>query len=332
MRVGSNILDKFESFKHKAPMLSLANAFNSQDLKDFEKRILKQIPGYRAEDLNYFCECKLDGLAISLHYKDGVLTHAVTRDGSTGELVTNNVKTVEISPLEIDIKDDIEIRGEVLIYKADFEKLNKLMQKYGKNLFANPRNAAAGSLRQLDSKITAKRPLRFFAYSLVNQIKENHNNDLDLLEKLGFELAQPSLLANNIDQCIDFYKDITKARLTSYQIDGIVYKINNYALQADIGMIARAPRWAIAYKFPAEQVMTKLRDVEFQVGRTGTITQLPRLLPALVGGVTVSNATLHNKDEIKRKDVMINDWVIIQRAGDVIQVVKPVLDKEKDPR
>ena len=149
LRVGSNILDKFESFKHKAPMLSLANAFNSQDLKDFEKRILKQIPGYRAEDLNYFCECKLDGLAISLHYKDGVLTHAVTRgDGSTGELVTNNVKTIRNIPLEIDIKDDIEIRGEVLIYKADFEKLNKLMQKYGKNLFANPRNAAAGSLKR----------------------------------------------------------------------------------------------------------------------------------------------------------------------------------------
>ena len=332
LRVGSNILDKFESFKHKAPMLSLANAFNSHDLKDFEKRILKQIPGYIAEDLNYFCECKLDGLAISLHYKDGILTDAVTRgDGSTGELVTNNVKTIRNIPLEIDIKDDMEIRGEVLIYKADFEKLNKSMQKSGKNLFANPRNAAAGSLRQLDSKITAKRPLRFFAYSLVNQIKKNHNDDLDLLEKLGFELAQPSLLANNIDQCIDFYKDITKKRDSlPYQIDGIVYKINNYALQADIGMIARAPRWAKAYKFPAEQVMTKLKDVEFQVGRTGTITPVARLLPALVGGVTVSNATLHNKDEIKRKDVMINDWVIIQRAGDVIpEVVKPVLDKRE---
>ena len=332
-RVGSSVLGKFESFKHKAPMLSLANAFSAQDLKDFEKRLLKQIPGYSSEDLKYFCECKLDGLAISLHYKDGVLTHAVTRgDGSTGELVTNNIKTIRNIPLKIDIKDEIEIRGEVLIYKADFEKLNKSMQKVGKNLFANPRNAAAGSLRQLDSKITATRPLRFFAYTLVNQLKKNHNNDLDLLEKLGFELAHPSLLADNIDQCINFYKDITNKRDSlPYQIDGIVYKINNYALQANIGLIARAPRWAIAYKFPAEQVMTKLQDVEFQVGRTGTITPVARLLPALVGGVTVSNATLHNKDEIKRKDVMINDWVIIQRAGDVIpEVVRPVLEKRNN--
>jgi len=347
-KVGSKALTKFESFTHKTPMLSLSNAFNANDVHNFETKINKilsrQIHNINKPNICYFCECKLDGLAISLHYKDGILTHAATRgDGLSGELVTQNVKTIKNIPLKIDLKkinninnninNNIEIRGEVLISKKGFEKLNQNMQKNNKQTFANPRNAAAGSLRQLDSKITATRPLEFYAYSLPNEITQKHSSDLILLKELGFAIAEPNLLANNIDKCLDFYEKISDLRKhLPYEIDGIVYKIDDYKVQKQLGMIARAPRWAIAHKFPAEKVETIIQDVDFQVGRTGTITPVARLLPVLVGGVTVSNATLHNKDEIIRKDIKINDWAIIQRAGDVIPEIVEIIKDKRDPK
>ena len=333
-RVGGKVLDKFESFTHKTPMLSLSNAFSSNDVKKFQEKIHKKLL-VNLNQIYYFCECKLDGLAISLHYKNGILTHAVTRgDGISGELVTENIKTIKNIPLKINFVNmpiDLEIRGEVLISKSGFEKLNQNMQKNNKQTFANPRNAAAGSLRQLDSKITAKRPLEFYAYSLPNEITTKHSSDLKLLESAGFAIAKPNLLAENINNCLEFYEKISKIRPDlPYEIDGIVYKVDDYNLQKQLGMIARAPRWAIAHKFPAEQAQTIIQEVDFQVGRTGTITPVARLLPVLVGGVTVSNATLHNKDEIQRKDIKINDWAIIQRAGDVIPEIVEIIKNKRD--
>lgn len=339
-KVGGTPLSKFDSVVHEVPMLSLDNGFQEEDLSAFEKRLQDRLLAF--DDLQFSCEPKLDGLAASILYENGVLTRAATRgDGQVGEDITKNVKTIANVPIKLrgqNIPRRVEVRGEVFMPKAGFDKLNETQKMAGNKAFANPRNAAAGSLRQLDSRITAKRPLLFYAYSM-GVIEGDSLTDLPLhtqrlaaLGEWGIPLCKESSIANGAEQCIAYFKKIGEMRDSlSYDIDGVVFKINDINLQQRLGFVSKAPRWALAQKFPAQEELTSLLDVEFQVGRTGAITPVARLEPVFVGGVTVSNATLHNQDEIARLGVKIGDRVIIRRAGDVIpQIVSVVLEQRPD--
>jgi DNA ligase (NAD+) len=336
-RVGGVALDSFSQVVHRVPMLSLDNAFSDTEMVDFDRRIKDRINLDSLQQMTYACEPKLDGVAVSVLYKKGLLERAATRgDGSVGEDITANVRTIKSIPLRLqgeNIPHILEVRGEIYMPKAGFNHLNQKAKQAGEKAFVNPRNAAAGSLRQLDSKITATRPLEMCAYSVGQFEGENkpdsHFQMLQMLGKLGFKINQHIKQVKGIDACEDYYQHLAGIRdQLDYDIDGIVYKVNDFRLQERLGFVAKAPRWAIARKFPAQEEMTRLLDVEFQVGRTGAVTPVARLEPVFVGGVTVGNATLHNADEINRLGVCIGDTVIVRRAGDVIpQIVKVVLDR-----
>ena len=336
-RVGGMALDSFSQVKHEVPMLSLDNAFSDIEMIDFERRIKDRINLNESQNIIYACEPKLDGVAVSLIYERGLLIRGATRgDGSVGEDITANVRTIKSIPLRLqgkDLPELLEVRGEIYMPLAGFNQFNKKARETGEKPFVNPRNAAAGSLRQLDSKITATRPLEMCAYSVGqyqgNQKPDSHFAMLKLLGTLGFKINPHIKQVEGINACEDYYQYLANLRdQLDYDIDGIVYKVNDFNLQQRLGFVAKAPRWAIARKFPAQEEMTKLLDVEFQVGRTGAVTPVARLEPVFVGGVTVGNATLHNADEINRLGVCIGDTVIVRRAGDVIpQIVKAVLDK-----
>jgi DNA ligase (NAD+) len=336
-RVGGVALDSFSQVVHRVPMLSLDNAFSDSEMVDFDRRVKDRINLDSSQQMTYACEPKLDGVAVSVLYKKGLLERAATRgDGSVGEDITANVRTIKSIPLRLQgekIPDILEVRGEIYMPKAGFNHLNQKAKQAGEKAFVNPRNAAAGSLRQLDSKITATRPLEMCAYSVGQFEGENkpdsHFQMLQMLGKLGFKINQHIKQVKGIDACEDYYQHLASIRdQLDYDIDGIVFKVNDFRLQDRLGFVAKAPRWAIARKFPAQEEMTRLLDVEFQVGRTGAVTPVARLEPVFVGGVTVGNATLHNADEINRLGVCIGDTVIVRRAGDVIpQIVKVVLDR-----
>ncbi|EHZ7428803.1 NAD-dependent DNA ligase LigA [Vibrio cholerae] len=335
LRVGGRPLDAFESVVHEIPMLSLDNAFDDSELDSFYRRMTDRIPA--VQHSAFCCEPKLDGLAVSLLYENGVLTRAATRgDGTTGENITENVRTIKAIPLRLqgaDFPTRLEVRGEVFMPKAGFEALNARALKKGEKQFVNPRNAAAGSLRQLDSKITAQRPLAFYAYSVGviegGELATSHYQRFLQLKGWGLPICPETKLVTSLAEVKAFYQDILQRRqFLAYEIDGVVIKVDDIQLQERLGFVARAPRWAIAYKFPAQEELTLLNDVEFQVGRTGAITPVAKLEPVFVGGVTVSNATLHNADEIERLGVMVGDTVVIRRAGDVIpQIVSVVLER-----
>ncbi|ASD65971.1 NAD-dependent DNA ligase LigA [Pseudoalteromonas piscicida] len=337
-KVGGEALSKFEQVTHRVPMLSLDNAFDESEFTAFNRRLKERL--LTSKDVTFCCEPKLDGLAVSILYRDGVLVQAATRgDGQVGENITENVKTIRNIPLKLrgdHIPHEVEVRGEVFMDTAGFIKLNETAQAKGDKTFANPRNAAAGSLRQLDSKITAKRPLMFYAYSMGlvegGELANEHYAQLQQLQGWGLPMSPETKLVDNAQQALAYYQDImTRRAELPYEIDGVVIKVNDKAQQEQLGFVARAPRWAIAFKFPAQEEITQLLDVEFQVGRTGAITPVARLEPVFVGGVTVSNATLHNGDEIARLGVKIGDTVIVRRAGDVIpQVTQVVLDRRPD--
>lgn len=337
-KVGGAPLSAFEQVKHEVPMLSLDNAFDEASLNAFEKRIGDRLKDHKT--LTYSCEPKLDGLAVSILYEDGLLVQAATRgDGQVGENITQNVKTIGNIPLRLkgdNIPARIEVRGEVFMPRAGFDKLNERQRAEGGKVFANPRNAAAGSLRQLDSRITAKRPLMFYCYSLGVvtpddfKLADTHSERLKLLSEWGLPLCPEVSVAEGASGCLDYYHHILEKRdALPYDIDGVVFKVDSIALQQTLGFVARAPRWAIAQKFPAQEEITRLLDVEFQVGRTGAITPVARLEPVFVGGVTVSNATLHNQDEIARLGVRIGDYVTVRRAGDVIPQVVAVVESKR---
>ncbi|MGF1758298.1 NAD-dependent DNA ligase LigA [Photobacterium sagamiensis] len=335
-RVGGTPLDGFTQVKHELPMLSLDNAFNDEELQAFEKRMQDRL--ISAGKLSYCCEPKLDGLAVSLMYENGVLVQAATRgDGSTGENITTNVRTIRSIPLKLRGEGwpaRLEVRGEVFMPKKGFDALNARAQKKGDKPFANPRNAAAGSLRQLDSKITATRPLSFYAYSVgVVEGLELAPSQYDRLVQLkgwGIPMCPEIRQLDTLNDVIAYYQDIGQRRQDlAYEIDGVVIKVDDVETQEQLGFVARAPRWAIAYKFPAQEEMTILNNVEFQVGRTGAITPVAKLEPVFVGGVTVSNASLHNADEVARLGVMVGDTVIIRRAGDVIPQVVSVVESRR---
>jgi len=337
-RVGGAPLDGFDSVKHEIPMLSLDNAFDDAELESFHKRMRDRIASATFDV--FCCEPKLDGLAVSLLYENGVLVQAATRgDGATGENITENVRTIKAIPLKLQGEGwpaRIEVRGEVFMPKAGFGKLNELALKKGDKVFVNPRNAAAGSLRQLDSRITATRPLSFYAYSVGvvegAELSSSHYERFLQLKGWGLPMCPETKRVSSLDEVKAYYQDILERRESlAYEIDGVVIKVDDIALQEQLGFVARAPRWAIAYKFPAQEEITLLNDVEFQVGRTGAITPVAKLEPVFVGGVTVSNATLHNADEIERLGVMVGDTVVIRRAGDVIpQIVSVVNERRPD--
>ena len=332
-RVGAKPLSGFAQIRHEIPMLSLDNAFSDEEFYAFVKRIedrLIRLP----EPLTFCCEPKLDGLAVSILYVNGVLTQAATRgDGTTGEDITANIRTIRNIPLQLLMDNPparLEVRGEVFMPHAGFVRLNQHALEKGEKTFANPRNAAAGSLRQLDPKITSKRPLVLNAYGIGIaegvDLPNTHYDRLQWLKSIGIPVNPEIRLCNGTDEVLDFYRDIQNKRSSlGYDIDGTVLKINDIALQEKLGFISKAPRWAIAYKFPAQEELTRLNDVEFQVGRTGAITPVAKLEPVFVAGVTVSNATLHNGDEIERLDIAIGDTVVIRRAGDVIPQIIGVL-------
>ncbi len=331
-RVGAKPLDSFSQIQHRMPMLSLDNVFSEEELQAFYKRVQDRLDS--TGSVEFAVEPKLDGLAISIVYEKGELVQAATRgDGRTGEDVTQNIRTVQSVPLRLmgdDYPDVLEIRGEVFMPKAGFDELNRLAREKGEKTFVNPRNAAAGSLRQLDPEITAQRSLAMYCYSagVVEgfDLPETHSEILQQIKCWGFPVCKESKVVEGVSGCIDFYNDILQRRdQLAYDIDGVVYKVNQLSLQNELGFVARAPRWAIAHKFPAQEEMTKILDVDFQVGRTGALTPVARLEPVFVGGVTVSNATLHNMDEVKRKDIHIGDKVIVRRAGDVIPEVARVV-------
>ena len=332
-RVGAKPLSGFAQIRHEIPMLSLDNAFSDEEFYAFVKRIedrLIRLP----DPLTFCCEPKLDGLAVSILYVNGVLTQAATRgDGTTGEDITANIRTIRNIPLQLLMDNPparLEVRGEVFMPHEGFERLNQQALERGEKTFANPRNAAAGSLRQLDPKITSKRPLVLNAYGIGIaegvDLPNTHYDRLQWLKSIGIPVNPEIRLCNGTDEVLDFYRDIQNKRSSlGYDIDGTVLKINDIALQEKLGFISKAPRWAIAYKFPAQEELTRLNDVEFQVGRTGAITPVAKLEPVFVAGVTVSNATLHNGDEIERLDIAIGDTVVIRRAGDVIPQIIGVL-------
>lgn len=347
--VGAKILDNFSKISHKKPMLSLSNAFSSEDISDFIKKIKRflgwdknnQIPDLfnqnNEQKLQFFCETKIDGLSFSARYENSKLIYVATRgDGQIGEDVTQNVKTLPDFPQILkgsNIPKIFEIRGEIYMAKNDFTKLNQAQEAIGGKIFANPRNAAAGSLRQLDSKITASRKLSYFAYGLgevSDDFKIESQAELQQkLQEFGFKIEPNSKLCSNPEEIISLYNKIADSRyMLDYDIDGMVYKINNFELQNRLGFVARSPRWAIAHKFAAQQAKTIIEDIIIQVGRTGALTPVAVLKPVNIGGVMVSRATLHNQDEITRKDIRINDLVSLQRAGDVIpQIVAVDFDK-----
>lgn len=342
-RVGGSALAAFSQVRHEIPMLSLGNAFEEDDLRDFDRRVVEGLDlptgDLFAEEaaVDYSCEPKLDGLAVSLLYRDGLLVQGATRgDGTTGEDISANVRTVRNIPLKLQGTGwpaVLEVRGEVYMSKAGFERLNAAQAEVGGKTFANPRNAAAGSLRQLDSKITASRPLEFCCYG-VGQVSESiADSHIGILEKLkgwGMPISRELRHAAGVEQCLAYYRDIGARRNDlPYEIDGVVFKVNSLAAQRELGFRAREPRWAIAHKFPAMEELTEVLDVEFQVGRTGAVTPVARLKPVKVAGVTVSNATLHNMDEIARLGLMIGDTVIIRRAGDVIPQVMQVVTERR---
>lgn len=335
-RVGAEPLDKFRQVSHEMPMLSLDNAFDEQDMLGFNRRLLDRL-GAGHEPLEFACEPKLDGIAVSLLYRDGLLVRGATRgDGSTGEDITHNVRTVASIPLRLrgsGYPAVLEVRGEIYLPRAGFEALNEAARQRGEKTFVNPRNAAAGSLRQLDARITAQRPLQMCCYG-VGQVRDGelpgaHSQVLECLQRWGLRINALSRVVRGIEECDDYYRELAERRADlPYDIDGIVFKVNDLALQQRLGFVSRAPRWAIARKFPAQEEMTRLLDVEFQVGRTGAITPVARLEPVFVGGVTVSNATLHNADEIARLGLRLGDTVVVRRAGDVIpQIVSVVLEQ-----
>ena len=334
-RVGGAPLKEFMEIKHSVPMLSLNNAFEEAELIGFDRRCRE---GLGLDRVEYACELKFDGLAISLRYENGILVQAATRgDGASGEDVTSNIRTIRAIPLKLrgsNLPTVIEVRGEVFMHRADFEKMNKIAAANGEKEFANPRNAAAGSLRQLDSKITAKRPLSFFAYGLgalepSQWLPSTHSELLNQYEALGLPVCRERTKVDSLDGLMKFYTEIAvKRQQLPYEIDGVVYKVNSFSEQQQLGYVSRAPRFAIAHKYPAQEEITTVLGIDVQVGRTGAITPVARLAPVLVGGVTVTNATLHNEDEVRRKDIRIGDTVVVRRAGDVIpEVVSVVLDR-----
>ncbi len=336
-RVGAKPLSGFSQIRHEIPMLSLDNAFSDEEFNAFVKRIEDRLI-VLPKPLTFCCEPKLDGLAVSILYVNGVLTQAATRgDGTTGEDITANIRTIRNIPLQL-LTDNpparLEVRGEVFMPHAGFERLNEYALEHGEKTFANPRNAAAGSLRQLDPNITSKRPLVLNAYGIGIaegvELPNTHYARLQWLKSIGIPVNPEIRLCNGTNEVLDFYRDIQNKRSSlGYDIDGTVLKINDIALQNELGFISKAPRWAIAYKFPAQEELTVLNDVEFQVGRTGAITPVAKLEPVFVAGVTVSNATLHNGDEIERLNIAIGDTVIIRRAGDVIPQIIGVLHERR---
>ncbi|MDY0100370.1 MAG: NAD-dependent DNA ligase LigA [Bacilli bacterium] len=332
-RVGGKVLDEFEKVKHLTNMLSLANAFNEKDLRDFDKRVKDLL---KINEVSYVCEMKIDGLAIALHYEEGKLKYALTRgDGTTGENVTHNLITIKSLPLTIKENRHIEVRGEVFMAKDTFLLLNQEKEKRNEPLFANARNAAAGSIRQLDSKIAASRKLDAYWYYLVNAGElglTKHSEALNYLSSLGFKINNKWKVANNIEEAISFVQAFEKDRHDlNFEIDGIVIKVDDLTLYDELGYTAKTPRWAIAYKFPPLEVVTKLKDIIFSVGRTGKITPNAVLEPVRVAGSLVQRATLHNEDFIKEKELKINDEVVIRKAGDIIpEVVRPLKEKRKD--
>nr|WP_067287502.1 NAD-dependent DNA ligase LigA [Marinobacterium profundum] len=337
-RVGARPLSAFSQVQHEMPMLSLDNAFNAQELRDFVRRVQERLKLSSGDDIAFACEPKLDGIAVSVLYENGLLVRAATRgDGSTGEDITQNVRTLRSVPLQLNGTDwpaRLEVRGEIYLPKAGFEALNERQRERDEKTFVNPRNAAAGSLRQLDARITADRPLEMCCYStgIVSDdaaLPNGHFETLQLLHRWGFRINAQMRLVQGADGCLEYYEDLAARRDSlSYDIDGIVFKVNDRAQQEQLGFISRAPRWAIAHKFPAQEEMTKVLAVEFQVGRTGAVTPVARLEPVFVGGVTVSNATLHNMDEIARLGLCVGDTVVVRRAGDVIpQVVQVVIER-----
>lgn len=333
-RVGAKPLDAFSEVTHRLPMLSLGNAFSDDEIAAFDKRCRALLEGAVGdEQLEYACEPKFDGLAISLTYVDGLFVQGATRgDGTTGEDVTQNLKTVRSIPLRVRTTARLlEVRGEVLMQRRDFESLNARQAAKHEKVFVNPRNAAAGSLRQLDPRVTAERPLSFFAYGLGLTegfaLPDTHSAAMDLLARLRFPITTERAVVLGVTGLRNYFERISKARSSlPFDIDGVVYKVNKLVLQQQLGFVSRAPRFAIAHKFPAEEATTILEGIDVQVGRTGAITPVARLKPVFVGGTTVSNATLHNEDELRRKDLKIGDTVIVRRAGDVIpEVASPIL-------
>ncbi|MBK0091979.1 NAD-dependent DNA ligase LigA [Erwinia sp. S59] len=335
-RVGAAPLAAFEQVRHEVPMLSLDNTFDEAGFLAFNKRVQDRLKS--SDDLTYCCELKLDGLAVSLLYEDGLLVRAATRgDGTTGENITANVRTIHAIPLRLhgdNIPARVEVRGEVFMTEAGFEKLNEDARRTGAKVFANPRNAAAGSLRQLDPRITAKRSLTFFCYGFGllegGDMPASHWQRLQQFKAWGLPVSDRICLAHTAEEVLEFYRQVEQDRPSlGFDIDGVVIKVDSQALQEQLGFVARAPRWAVAFKFPAQEQMTFVRDVEFQVGRTGAITPVARLEPVQVAGVVVSNATLHNADEIARLGLRIGDKVVIRRAGDVIPQVVNVVESER---
>lgn len=337
-RVGDKPLESFAQVRHELPMLSLDNVFSEDELIDFNKRVQQRLE--REDEIVYAAEPKLDGLAVSLLYENGLLVRAGTRgDGTTGEDITQNVRTIHAVPLKLsgsDIPSLLEVRGEVFMPRAGFEKLNQRAREQGDKVFVNPRNAAAGSLRQLDPRITAQRPLSMYCYS-VGRVEgemphDTHSEMLNQLQHWDLPVCAERRTVNGVKGCLDYYQQMAERRAQlPYEIDGIVYKVDSLRLQKELGFVARAPRWAIAHKFPAQEEITRVNEINFQVGRTGALTPVARLEPVFVGGVTVSNATLHNMDEVKRKDVRVGDQVIIRRAGDVIPEVVKVVPGSRQP-
>jgi DNA ligase (NAD+) len=335
-RVGAKPLKEFAEVHHHVPMLSLENAFSPDDVIAFDQRIRERL--HILNDIEYVCEPKLDGLAVTIYYENGILTRASTRgDGETGEDITHNIRTIPTVPLCLhgnDFPEVLEVRGEVYMPKDGFLALNERAQKTGEKIFVNPRNAAAGSLRQLDPQITASRPLAIFYYGLGivkgNFLPKTQADMLAQFKKWGLRVNPETFIAKGVKDCLAFYDQLNEKRKhLSYEIDGVVYKVNSIEDQKKLGFVSRAPRWAIAHKFPAEEVMTVVEDIEFQVGRTGALTPVARLKPVFVQGVTISNATLHNMDEVRRKNVYIGDTVIVRRAGDVIPEVVTSLPQHR---
>ena len=330
-RVGSKPLPQFTQIVHELAMLSLSNGFDSDDILDFDRRLHKQLDLPIDNDFEYVAEPKLDGLAVSIMYREGVLEYAATRgDGRVGEDITQNIKTIRCIPLRLkNAPAQLEVRGEVFISHDGFEKLNQRQRQQDKKTFVNPRNAAAGSLRQLDSRVTASRPLDIFIYSVgvISDLDfaKTHSDMLQKLSKLGFPVCDLVEVVQGPQGCIDYFTSLSERRSgLDYEIDGIVYKLNNLALQVQAGYISKAPRWALARKFPAQEKSTNVIEINVQVGRTGAITPVARLDPVFVGGVTVSNVTLHNHSEVKRLDVRVGDTVMVRRAGDVIPQIVSV--------
>ena len=328
-RVGGKPLDKFEQVVHKIPMLSLSNAYSWEDLKDFDSRVREAV----GADVEYVVEFKIDGLSVGLNYNNGIFESGATRgNGIVGENITKNLMTIKNIPLNIDEKGELTVRGEVYISKKDFEEINKIQEEQDQPLYANPRNLAAGSLRQLDSKLTAKRPLDIFIFNLedINSKQfKTHSESLEYLKQLGFHVSPEFKVFKTMDEIIEYIKYWTEHREDlGFGIDGMVIKVNNLAQREQMGYTAKSPRWAIAYKFPAERKETKLLDIVVEVGRTGTITPTAVLEPIRLAGTTVSRATLHNEDYINEKDIKINDTVLVQKSGDIIpQVVEVIKEK-----